>query len=127
MRRRFGREADAMHLAVCSEAVIGIAAPVVRAGASYDGEYTRKRVLTKGPADDCPADENVSVTINGDVLTFINSQLQNYAIGFYPKADGTFTITHVDADGNSSEIKGRVDGGVIAADVDTPPACITGN
>jgi hypothetical protein len=114
MRRR-------MHLLVCSLVLLSIAAPAVEAGDSFDGEYVGKRVLTKGPADECPADESVSVTIRDNVLTFTNSQLQNYAIGFYPDPDGTFTVTHVDADGNTSEIQGRITGGVLTAEVNNPP------
>jgi hypothetical protein len=87
----------------------------------YDGHYVGKRVLTKGPADDCPAEGNVSVTIDGNVLTFTNSQLQNYAIGFYPDPDGTFNIVHVGLEGGTADINGRIAGGVIDADVNNPP------
>jgi hypothetical protein len=111
----------AMHLVVCSVACLAIAAPAALAAGPYDGDYVGKRILTKGPTDDCPANENVSVTIQDNVLSFTNSQLQNYAIGFFPEPDGTFTINHVDADGNTSEIRGRIAGGVIEADVNNPP------
>jgi hypothetical protein len=55
MRRR-------MHLVVRSVVSPGIAVPVARADASFDGNYTGKRILKSGPVDDCPAGENVSVT-----------------------------------------------------------------
>jgi hypothetical protein len=106
---------------VCSLAFLSMAAPAIGAGDSFDGEYSGKRTLTKGSADDCPAEEDVSVTINGNVLTFTNSQLQNYPIGFYPEPDGTFDIEHVDLDGGTSDIHGRIVGGIINADVNNPP------
>jgi hypothetical protein len=81
---------------VCSLAFLAIAEPAIGAADLFDGVYTGKRVLTKGPAESCPAEESVSVTIHDGVLTFTNSALQNYAIGFDPHPDGTFTETHVD-------------------------------
>jgi hypothetical protein len=62
-----------MHLVACSLAFLGIARPAIGAGDSFDGEYTGKPVLTKGSAATCPAEENVSVTVRGEVLTFTNS------------------------------------------------------
>jgi hypothetical protein len=63
----------------------------------------------------------VSVTIHNGVLTFTNSALQNYAIGFDPHPDGTFTETHVDIGGDIVEIQRRILGGVLSADVTNPP------
>jgi hypothetical protein len=110
-----------IHLGMCSLAFLAIAGPVVAAGDSFDGVYTGKRVLTKGPPGQCPAEESVSVTINDGALTFTNSALQNYAIGFDPHPDGTFTETHVDIGGDIVEIHGRITGGVLNADVTNPP------
>ena len=98
-----------------------MAGPVVAAGDSFDGVYTGKRVATKGPLGQCPAEESVSVTINDGVLTVTTSELRNYAIGFDPHPDGTFTVTHVDAGGRVVEIRGRITGGVLNADVINPP------
>jgi hypothetical protein len=116
MRRR-------MRLAACSLAclVISISTPVAPADASYDGQYTGKRMLTDGPADSCPAEENVSVIIQGDVLSFTDSALMNYGLPFNPEPDGTFTVDHVDESGVLMEIQGRVVGGVLDADVNDPP------
>jgi hypothetical protein len=110
-----------IHLGMCSLAFLAVAGPAVAAGDSFDGAYTGKRVLTKGPPEQCPAEESVSVAINGGVLTFTNTALQNYAMGFDPQPDGTFTETHVDAGGRIVEIRGRITGGVINADVTNPP------
>jgi hypothetical protein len=109
-----------MPLGMCGLAFLAVAGPAVAAGDSFDGVYTGKRVLTKGPGQ-CPAEESVSVTIHDGVLTFTNSALQNYAIGFDPHPDGTFTETHVDAGGDIVEIQGRITGGVLNADVTNPP------
>jgi hypothetical protein len=108
---------------VCRLAVLGIAAPVALADASFDGNYTGKRWVTnRGPADICPAEDNVSVTIQGDVLTFTNSAVQNYPIGgFDPGPDGKFDETHVDIGGDVVDIQGRIAGGVLEADVNNPP------
>jgi hypothetical protein len=110
-----------MYLVVCSLACLVITTPVALANASYDGQYTGKRVLTNGPADSCPAEDDVSVTIQGDVLSFTNSELKDYGLPFNPEPDGTFTVDHMDASGGIVEIQGRVVGGVLDADVNNPP------
>jgi hypothetical protein len=102
-------------------ALLAIAAPAAEAGSSFDGVYTGKRTLTKGPSQNCPAEESVSVTIHGDVLTFTNSQLQNYPIAFDPRPDGTFTVIHADIGGDIVDIRGRITGRVLNADVSNPP------
>jgi len=88
----------------------------------FDGTYTGTRVLTKGEADRCPAKEDVSVTIRGEALTFTNSQLHNYVLGFDPRPDGSFGQIHTDMGGTSVLIRGRITGGVLDADV-TGPVC----
>jgi hypothetical protein len=94
---------------------------VAVAESSFDGEYRGKRVLTKGAPESRPAEEIVSVTIHVNVLTFTNTELQNYAIGFYPEPDGTLTVAHVDSSGGSAEVQGRIAGGVLHADVNNTP------
>jgi hypothetical protein len=55
----------------------------------FDGDYSGKRVLTKGSAGpDCPAEDDVSVTIHGGTLTFTNSALKKFTQPFYPGPDG---------------------------------------
>ena len=44
-----------------------------------------------------------------------------YAIGFDPQPDGTFTDTHVDVWGGVVDIRGRVADGALDADVTNPP------
>jgi len=100
---------------------LGVAAVALAAGNSFDGEYVGNRVLTKGPTPQCPAEETVSVTIHDGVLTFTNSALHNYAMAFDLEPDGTFTETHVDVGGDVVDIRGRISGGVLEADVDNPP------
>jgi hypothetical protein len=108
-------------LMVCSVACLAIAAPVALADASFDGQYVGQRVLTNGPADVCPTEDYVSVTIHGNVLTLTSSALKNYEIGFVPRRDGTFDETHVHIGGDVADIQGHVGGGGLDAQVINPP------
>jgi len=89
---------------------------------TFDGIYTGKRSLTKGTAGpNCAAEEGVSITVHGKTLSFTNSALQNFGIGFYPHPDGSFHQTYTDEGGDAVNISGRVFGEVIEADVTNPP------
>src|SRR6516225_7366345 len=82
----------------------------------YDGVYTGKRSLTKGTASTMyPAEDDVSVTITGETLTFSNSALKNYVMPFYPDPDGSFGQTEAD-----EHYHGRIIGDVIDADSENP-------
>jgi hypothetical protein len=87
----------------------------------FDGDYTRKRSLVKGSGPSCPAEEDVFVTIHGQTLTFTNSVFKKFAIGFYPRQDGSFGEIYVDEGGNAVKIRGRVIGDAVDADVSNPP------
>jgi hypothetical protein len=88
----------------------------------YDGVYIGKRSLTKGTASpNCPAEDDVSVTIQGETLTFTNSALKNYTMPFDPGKGGSFGQTHVDEGGAVVHYHGRIVGDVIEADVQNPP------
>jgi hypothetical protein len=88
----------------------------------YDGVYTGKRSLTKGTASTtCPAEDDVSVTIHGEMLTFTNSALKNFTEPFDPGQDGSFGETYTDAGGAVVHYHGRIIGDVIEADVSNPP------
>src|SRR6516164_7006495 len=87
----------------------------------YDGVYTGKRSLTKGTASTtCPAEDDVSVTIHGETLTFTNSALKKYTMPFDPGPDGSFGQTHTDEGGGIVHYRGRITGDVIEADVENP-------
>jgi hypothetical protein len=89
---------------------------------AFDGNYTGKRVLTNGdPAACAPREDSVSVTIGDGVLTFTNSELKNYTIGFDPRPDGSFHQLSVDLDGATADIRGRIVGNVLDADVTNTP------
>jgi len=90
-------------------------------GHKYDGVYTGKRSLTKGAASPtCPVEDDVSVTIHGETLTFTNNVLTKFTIYFDPRQDGSFDqIT--DQGGIAARIKGRITGDVIEADVNNRP------
>jgi len=85
----------------------------------YDGVYIGTRTLTKGTAA-CPAEDNVSVTIHGETLTFTHSTLQDYLMPFDPGEDGSFGRTHMDEGGAIGSYHGRIVGGVIEADAKNP-------
>jgi hypothetical protein len=102
--------------------VIGLAAgPALGAEHRFDGAYSGKRSLVKGSGPTCPVEESVSVTIHGETLTFTNSILKKFTIAFYPNRDGSFGQIYVDEGGHTVNIKGRVTGDVIEADVTNPP------
>lgn len=93
----------------------------------YDGVYTGKRSLTKGTASaECPAEDDVSVTIRGETLTFTNSTLKNYTMPFEPEPDGSFGQTHTDESGAIVHYHGQIKGSIMEADVQnyvTDPPC----
>jgi hypothetical protein len=107
---------------ICAIICLATAGRVLGAESAFNGVYTGKRVLTKGSGPTCPSEENVSVIIQDDELTFTNSALQNFAIGFDPHPDGSFTETYVDSGGIYVLIRGRIVGDVLDADV-TSPSC----
>jgi hypothetical protein len=83
----------------------------------YDGVYTGTRSLTKGAATAvCPAEDDVSANIDGEMLTFTNSTVKNYAMPFYPRPNGEFGETHVDESGAEVHYHGRITGDVIEGD-----------
>ena len=92
-------------------------------GAEYmfDGVYYGKRVLTKGSGPTCPTEEDVSVTIHGETLTFTNSALEKFIMPFYPGSDGSFGQTHTGEGRAVVHCHGRIIGDVLDADVTNPP------
>jgi hypothetical protein len=106
-------------------AVAGISA--LAAEHNFDGVYTGKRLLTKGSAGpECPAKDDVSVTIHGETLTFTNSALKKYTMPFDPGPDGSFGQIHGDMGGDTVDYHGRIVGDIIDADVTnygTDPPC----
>ena len=107
--------------------IVGVlAASTLSAADKFDGNYSGKRTLLKGDAAMCPAEENVSVTIHDETLTFTNSALKKFTISFDPKHDGSFGETYTAEGGDAVKIDGHVIGGVIEADVinyGTDPPC----
>jgi hypothetical protein len=93
---------------------------------TFDGVYTGKRVLTEGSGPTCSAGEDVSITIDDGELTFTNSALQNFAISFDPHPDGSFHETYVDSGGAVVDIRGRINGDQLDADVTNAPWSTTG-
>jgi len=87
---------------------------------TFRGTYTGTRALTKG-SNLCPTSEAVSTTIYGEALTFTDGDHRNFAIGFSPRADGTFSQITVGAGGGAVFISGRIADNIIDADVSGGP------
>jgi hypothetical protein len=104
----------------CCAVWLVIALPALGAENAFDGTYTGKRVLTKGADRTCPTEDDVSVTIRGETLTFTNSKVRAYVVGFEPHPDGSFREASTDIGGAIVSIEGRIVGGVLDADVSTP-------
>ena len=51
--------------------------PALGAEHTYDGDYSGKRVLTKGSDPSCLAVDDVSVSIHSETLTFTNGALKS--------------------------------------------------
>jgi hypothetical protein len=118
--KTFGSRCLPSALGLCL-AVTG--SPTLGAEHTFDGDYSGRRVLTKGSAGpECPAEDNVSVTIKGETLTFTNSTLKEFIMPFYPDQDGLFGQIHTGEGGTDVHYRGRVIGDVIEADV-TNPSC----
>ena len=95
--------------------------PALGAEHTFDGVYSGKRALIKGSDPYCPAEDDVSVTVHGETLTFTNSALKKFVIGFFVRQDGSFDEIHTDVDGDTVHVVGRIIGDVIEADVNNPP------
>jgi hypothetical protein len=107
-----------MVLGLCVMIGLAVMDPALGAENKFDGVYTGKRVLTKGSNQRCPTEDDVSVTIRGEALTFTNSRLHNMSIGFEPHPDGSFDeISSTGDEGASVSIQGRIVGDAIEADV----------
>jgi hypothetical protein len=102
--------------------LIGLAAvgPPLAAD-TFDGVYTGKRTLTKGTRQQCVLSEDVSVAIHGEALTFTDSALRDFSIGFDPDQDGSFGLISTAISGGAVLIQGRIVGNVLDADVTNGP------
>ena len=102
---------------LCAMLGVALTEPALSADNRFDGVYTGKRVLTKGSNQVCLAEDDVSVTIHGEALTFTNSRLHDLTIGFEPHPDGSFNLLTAGGDGGYMFIQGRIVGDAIEADV----------
>jgi hypothetical protein len=106
---------------ICGLIGLAVAGPTLSDENVFDGAYTGKRVLTKGPTPQCVPSEDVSVIIKGDTLTLTNSALRDYPLGFDPHPDGSFSLISTGASGAGVLIQGRIVGSVLDADVTNGP------
>ena len=107
--------------ATCAIAYLLCGGLALEAEGTFDGVYVGKRALTTGPTPPCVAEENVSVTIHGDMLSFTDSALRDIVIGFEPHQDGSFFRIYSDVGGGTVLIEGRIVGDVLEADVTNAP------
>jgi len=118
-KQTFSSRCLASALGLCL-AVAG--SPALGAEHTFDGDYSGKRVLTKGSAgSDCPPEDDVFVTIHGEMLTFTNSALKKFTQPFYPGPDGSFGQTYTDVGGRAVHYHGRIVGDIIDANAENPP------
>jgi len=103
---------------ICGIACLAITEPTMGAGSPLDGDYAGKRSLTDGsPSAQCPAEDDVSVTISGQKLTFTNSAVKNFGIGFDPGSDGSYEQIFTEKGSATVFIKGQITGDTLDADV----------
>ena len=119
MPRRLSLERRQALAVTCGMIGLAIAGPAL--GNTFDGVYTGQRLLTKGPTPPCSVREDVSVTIADGTLSFANNALQDFTISFDPHLDGSFDETYADAGGAFVDIRGRVAGDLLDADVTNTP------
>lgn len=102
--------------------LLGLIVPTVTLADPFDGTYTGKRVLTGGDSNaSCPTSEDVSVTIKNGTLTFTDSALKNFAMGFDPMPDGSFDKIDTESGGTVVTIRGRIADNTLDADVVNGP------
>ena len=102
--------------AICGITCLALTGYAMGAGSRFDGDYVGKRSLVKGQhSGRCPTEEDVSVNINGGVLTFTDSALKKERIGFEPKPDGSFDKIYEGGGVANIGIKGQVTGDTVEA------------
>jgi hypothetical protein len=106
---------------ICALIGLAVAEPALSAENAFNGAYTGRRVLTKGETPQCVPSEDVSVTIEDNVLTFSDSALRNFSIGFDPHPDGAFGLISTAISGGAVLIQGHIVGNVLDADVTNGP------
>ena len=105
-----------MVLGLCVMISLAATDPALGAENKFEGVYTGKRVLTKGSNQACLSEDDVSVTIHGEALTFSHGRLHNFTIGFEPHPDGSFSQISTGVEGSLLSIQGRIVGDAIEAD-----------
>jgi hypothetical protein len=90
---------------------------------SFDGSYVGERSLTKGDPSACVDKEAVSATIHGETLTFTDSTAKSYTMSFSTHSDGSFVQLSSNIGGAVVDIRGRITGGVLDANV-TSANCV---
>ena len=108
---------EEMFRSSCLAAALGLClavggSPALGAEHTYDGDYSGKRVLTKGSNPSCLAVDDVSVSIHDETVTFTNGALKKLVIGFFPRQDGSFHQTHTEEGGDTVAIFGQIAGDV---------------
>jgi hypothetical protein len=103
-------------LIACGTLCLAIAGQSWGAGGPFDGTYKGKKLLADGAAEQCPAEEDLSVTIKGTALTLTDSRFRDFNIMLAVNKDGSLDKTVI-AEGSMAVIKGRITGDTLDADV----------
>ena len=109
--------ATALRLCIAAAAI-----PALGAEHTFDGVYSGEKSADRRLGSYCPAEDDVSVIIYGEMLSFTDSALRKFRVGFYPGQDGSFGEISVGEGDNAVQIRGRLVGDIIDADV-TNGAC----
>jgi hypothetical protein len=116
VRRRLRPRGGAV-LWICGICLAGLGSASAAAH-MFDGVYTGKRVVTKGPASRCSAEADVTITIKSGTVRFaVGSNRSSIVIRFEPRPDGSFRRLSRGIDGSAGIVKGRIVGDVVDADV----------
>jgi hypothetical protein len=91
---------------ICGLIVVAVAEPALGATDTFGGVCIGKRVLTNGSGPGCPTEADVSVTIHGAELTFTDSELRNFVIGFEPPQGRSFSQIYAGTGGAAMLIQG---------------------
>ena len=62
--------------------VLAAVIPALGAEHTFDGVYSGKRVLIEGSDPYCPAEDDISVIIHGEMLSFTDSALEKVSNRF---------------------------------------------
>ena len=94
-----------------------VAYAALGAGNQFDGEYLGTEVLTSGSAPPCSPGGIVTFTVSSNNMKFVDSRSREFPLRFDPGPDGSFATAYQDTADSLVDVRGRVVGNVIDADI----------